>query len=102
MSLNSVSSTYLATAMLPSIHQAQSQLANLEIESSSGQYADLGLQLGSQSGYELSLRNDDDLMQALTTANSITAANMTTAQSALSSIISSAQKAAASVETWTS
>ena len=29
-----------------------------------GEYADLGLQLGSQSGYELSLRTQDDLLQA--------------------------------------
>jgi flagellar hook-associated protein 3 FlgL len=79
--------------MLPAIGQAQTQLANLEIESSSGQYADLGLQLGDQSGFELSLRNDDDLLQSLTTANSITSTNLSTAQSALGSISTSAQSA---------
>ena len=93
MNVNSVSTHYLATAMLPSIGQTQAQLAKLEIESSTGQYADLGLQLGNQSGFELSLRNDDDLLQSLTTANSITSTNLATAQTALGSLSTSAQSA---------
>ncbi len=101
MNVNSISSQYLNSAMLPSIHNAQQQLANLEIESSTGQYADLGLQLGAQSGYELSLRNDDDLLQALTGANGITSTNLTTAQSALSSMLKSGQTAASGITAWT-
>src|ERR1700760_1007141 len=101
MSLNSVSSTYLATAMLPSIHQAQSQLTTLEIESSTGQYADLGLQLGSQSGYELSLKNQYDQMQTLTTDNAIATTTLPAAQSPLDTIRSSAQSTLQSLSTWT-
>jgi flagellar hook-associated protein 3 FlgL len=97
MTFATVSSNYLSTALLPAVRQAQSQLATLEVESSTGQYADLGLQLGSQSGYELSLRTQDDLLQAMTTANSVIGANMSTAQSALTSILSSAQSAAQSL-----
>lgn len=101
MNVNSISSQYLNSAMLPSIYNAQQQLANLEMKSSTGQYADLGLQLGAQSGYELSLRNDDDLLQALTGANGITSTNLTTAQSALSSMLKSGQTAASGITAWT-
>src|SRR5580658_2021452 len=102
MNVNSVSSQYLGNAMLPAIQQAQTQLSNLEVESSTGQYADLGLQLGNQSGYELSLRNDDDLLQALTSANGVTSTDLTTAQSALGSLLSSAQTAVSGVTSWLS
>ena len=66
--------------------RAQNQLTQLTAEASSGQYADLGLQLGDQSGYELSLRNQTDLLQSLTTANSLTVTNLETAQAALDSM----------------
>ena len=101
MSISNVSSAYLASALLPAVRQVQSQLATLEVESSTGQYADLGLHLGSQSGYELSLRTQDDLLQALTTANGVTQTNMSTAQTVLSSILSSADDAASSLLTFT-
>lgn len=94
MTINNVSSSYLSTAILPAVRQAQSQLATLTVEAATGQYADLGLQLGGQSGYELSLRSQDDLLQALTNANGIVSTNLSTAQTALSSILSSAQTAA--------
>jgi hypothetical protein len=68
MTINNVSSAYLNSALLPAVRQAQSQLSTLETESATGQYADLGLQLGGQSGYELSLRTQDDLLQTLTSA----------------------------------
>jgi flagellar hook-associated protein 3 FlgL len=97
MSVANVSSSYLASALLPAVRQAQTQLATLEVESSTGQYADLGLHLGSQSGYELSLRTQDDLLQALTTANGVTQTNMSTSQTVLSSILSSADDAASSL-----
>ena len=68
----SIVSTYsLGAAMLSSMAQAQNQLTQLTAEASSGQYADLGLQLGDQSGYELSLRNQTNLLQSLTTANNL-------------------------------
>ena len=99
MTINFVSTAYLAQAMLPAVNHAQSQLATLETESATGQYADLGLHLGAQSGYELSLRGEDDLLQTLTTTNQVAQTNMTAAQSALSSTVSTAQTAAASLAT---
>jgi flagellar hook-associated protein 3 FlgL len=97
MTVSTVSSAYLSSALLPAVRQAQTQLSQLEVESATGQYADLGLQLGGQSGYELSLRAQDDLLQAITSANGIVAANMSTAQTALSSMLSSAQSVAQSL-----
>lgn len=102
MTITNVSSAYLATALLPSVRQAQSQLATLQVESSTGEYADLGLHLGSQSGYELSLRTQDDYLQALSGSNNVAAANMSSAQSALSTMLSSAQSAAQSLATTNS
>ena len=72
------------------------------MESSTGQYADLGLQLGDQSGYELSLKNQNDLLQTLTSGNGLVTTNLTTAQAALNSIRSGAQSAVASLTSWTS
>ena len=90
----SIVSTYsLGTAMLSSMAQAQNQLTQLTAEASSGQYADLGLQLGDQSGYELSLRNQTNLLQSLTTANSLTVTNLETAQAAIDSMRTDAQSA---------
>ena len=101
MTIASVSTQYLGTAMLAPVSQAQAQLAQLEIESSTGQFADLGLHLTDQSGYELSLRNQNDLLQTLTTANGVTTANMATVQSALASITANAQTTMQSLATWT-
>lgn len=100
MTITSVSSSFLSNALLPSIHHTQSQLATLETESASGEYADLGLQLGSQSGYEVSLRSEDDLLQSLTSANGIASTSLAVAQSALGTIASSAQSAATQVTSW--
>ncbi len=102
MSAAFVSTSYLGTAMLPTVAKVQSSLTNLEVESSTGQYADLGLQLGGQSGYELSLKNENDLLQTLTSGNTIVTTNLTTAQDALNSILSSAQSAATSLTEWSS
>jgi flagellar hook-associated protein 3 FlgL len=87
-------STYsIGASALSSLARTQNQLTQLTAESSSGQYADLGLQLGDQSGYELSLRNQTNLLQSLTTANSLTVTNLKSAQTALDAIRTSAQTA---------
>jgi flagellar hook-associated protein 3 FlgL len=70
-------------------------------EMSSGQYADLGLQLGDQSGYELSLKEQVGLLQTLTSSNSVVSTSLSTAQNALSAIQSSAQTTLNDLATWT-
>jgi flagellar hook-associated protein 3 FlgL len=100
MTLTSVSSISLGNAMLPAIAQADAQLTTLGTESATGQYADLGIQLGDASGYELSLRNSDDLLQSITTANSIVGGRLSTASDALTSIVSSARSAVSALVSW--
>ena len=81
--------------------QAQSSLTTAMTEESTGQYADLGLQLGEQSGYELSLKEQVGQLQTLTSNNSIVSTSLSTAQSALSAISSSAQTTLNDLATWT-
>lgn len=90
MTISSISTAYLGTVMLSAVQQTQQQLTTLETESATGQYADLGLQLGEQSGYELSLKTHDDLLQTLTTSNQLVTTNISVATSALDSIHSAA------------
>jgi flagellar hook-associated protein 3 FlgL len=101
MSANFVSSQALANSLLLPVMQAQSSLTTAMTEESTGQYADLGLQLGNQSGYELSLKEQVGLLQALTAGNSMVSTNLSTAQSALSAISSGAQTTLNDLATWT-
>ena len=101
MSANFVSSQALANSLVLPVMQAQSSLATAMTEESTGQYADLGLQLGEQSGYELSLKEQVGQLQTLTSNNSIVSTSLSTAQSALSAISSSAQTTLNDLATWT-
>ena len=101
MTVGFVSSNYLGTALLPAVGQADLQLTKLQTESASGQYADLGLQLGGQSGYELSLRNADDLLQTVSTSNTMVNGRLTTASDALSSILTTAKSTQSTLVAWT-
>ncbi len=102
MSLSSVSTLSLATALSPSIERIQSTLAKEEVESSTGQYADLGLQRGEQSGYELSLRNQSDQLTTFTAANSVVSTNLTSTQDVLTSISQNAQSVVNQLTDWNS
>ena len=98
---NFVSTPYLANSLVGPVMQAQSQLTNAMTEESTGQYANLGLQLGDQSGYELSLKEQVGLLQTLTSSNSLVSTGLSTAQSALQAIQSSAQTTLSDLATWT-
>ncbi len=101
MSANFVSSQYLANSLILPVTQAQSALATATTEESTGQYADLGLQLGEQSGYELSLREQVSQLQTLTAGNGLVSTNLAAAQDALSAIGASAQSTISSLAAWT-
>ena len=101
MSASIVSTLSLGQAMLSSVTRAQNQLTQLTAEAGSGEYADLGLQLGGQNGYELSLRNQTNLLQSFTTANELTVTNLKTAQAALDSIRSTAESAVSTLTSVT-
>ncbi len=96
-----VSSQYLANSLVLPVQQAQGQLTTAMTELSTGQYADIGLQLGDQSGYELSLKEQVQQLQALTADNSVVATNLSTVQDALTSMASSAETAVKDLATWT-
>jgi flagellar hook-associated protein 3 FlgL len=88
---NFVSTNYLANSLVAPVMQAQSQLTSAMTEMSTGEYANLGLQLGDQSGYELSLKEQVGQLQTLTTGNSVVSTSLSTAQNALSAIQTAAQ-----------
>src|SRR6185437_11374315 len=98
---NFVSTNYLANSLVGPVMQAQSQLTSAMTEMSNGQYANLGLQLGGQSGYELSLKEQVGQLQTLTSGNSLVSTSLSTAQSALQAIQSSAQTTLNDLATWT-
>jgi flagellar hook-associated protein 3 FlgL len=98
---NFVSTNYLANSLVGPVMQAQSRLTNAMTEMSTGEYADLGLQLGDQSGYELSLKEQVGQLQTLTTGNSAVSTSLSTAQSALSAIQSNAQTTLNNLAAWT-
>jgi len=102
MSAVYVSSQYLSNVLNLPVMQTKSALATAEVEASTGQYADLGLQLGDQAGYELSLRTQTALLQSLTDSNSIATTGLNTSQSALSGILKDSQNTLQSLATWTS
>jgi flagellar hook-associated protein 3 FlgL len=101
MGANFVSSQFLANSLVAPVMQAQSSLATAMTEESTGQYANVGLQLGEQSGYELSLKEEVGQLQTLTSNNSLVSTSLSTAQSALSAISSSAQTTLNDLATWT-
>jgi flagellar hook-associated protein 3 FlgL len=98
---NFVSTQFLAHSLVGPVMQAQSQLTTAMTQESTGQYADLGLQLGDQSGYELSLKEQVGQLETLTSGNSLLSTGLSTAQNALSTISSSAQTTLEDLATWT-
>jgi flagellar hook-associated protein 3 FlgL len=97
---NFVSTNYLANSLVAPVMQAQSSLAAATTEMSTGEYANLGLQLGDQSGYELSLKEQVGQLQTLTTGNSVVSTSLSTAQNALSAIQKSAQTTLNNLAAW--
>ena len=102
MTLGAVSTQYLANSLSLSVTQAQAELTTLQTEATTGQYADLGLQLGEESGYELLLKNQNNLLQTLTSANGVVSMNLSATQSSLDSIRSGAQTALQDLTEWSS
>ena len=101
MSPTSISSQSLGATLIHSVTQAQSSLATAVTEETTGQYADLGLQLGDKAGYELSLKEEVQRLQALTAGDSLVTANLSGAQGALSAMSTSAQTTVNDLAVWT-
>jgi flagellar hook-associated protein 3 FlgL len=88
---SSVSTQYLWSSLQLSVADLQSQLATAQTESTTGEYADLGLQLGVQSGEEISLQNENGVLQNLTTNNALVTTRISTTTTALDSLRTDAQ-----------
>jgi flagellar hook-associated protein 3 FlgL len=95
-----VSTQYLSSSLRLSVMKLQSELATAQTESTTGQYADLGLQLGVQSGEEISLQNQNGVLQTLTNSNALVTARLSTTTAALDSLRTGAQNALASLTEW--
>ncbi len=88
---NSVSTQYMWSSMQLSVAKLQSELLTAQTESTTGQYADLGLQLGVRSGEEISLQNENGALQTFTTNNALVTTRLGTATTALSTLQTDAQ-----------
>jgi flagellar hook-associated protein 3 FlgL len=96
-----ISTQYLHSSLALSLMKLQSSLATAQAESASGQYADTGLHLGAQSGQEISLQNENGLLQTYTDTNSMVATSLSTTQAALDTIRSNAQTTLDNLTQWT-
>ncbi len=88
---DSVSTQYMWSSMQLSVAKLQSELLTAQTESTTGQYADLGLQLGVRSGEEISLQNENGALQTFTTNNALVTTRLGTATTALSTLQTDAQ-----------
>lgn len=97
MSLNSVSSSTLSTILQNSVSRLQSQLTTTSTESSTGQLADIGLTLGSESGQDIALHQQMADLAAISSSNAVVTTQLGAASSALTSLQGSASTMLASI-----
>ncbi len=81
-----ISSTALTNAPRQAVTQAQSKLADLQKELSSGTYADVGLQIGSNAGQFVSLTTERNNLQSITDDNALTSTRLSATQTALTTL----------------
>ena len=86
-----VSTQTFQSSMRQPIMQSESALSNAQQEVSSGVYADLGLQLGAQTGFAISLAQQSNHFTALTASNVTANTRLSATTTALSNIMSDAQ-----------
>jgi flagellar hook-associated protein 3 FlgL len=86
-----ISTQSFQSVMRQPIMQTESALATAQQEVSSGVYADLGLQLGSQTSYAISLAQQSDQITSLTASNVSVGTRLSATNTALTAIMSDAQ-----------
>jgi flagellar hook-associated protein 3 FlgL len=77
--------------MRQSILRMQSELAASQTEIATGNYADIGLTLGSRTGDSVSLQAENSLLQTITNTNQTVTSRLDTTQTILSGLRTSAQ-----------
>lgn len=91
MTSSYISTQSMSSSMRQSILKLQSELATSQTELSSGNYADIGLTLGAQTGQSISLQVENSWLQTMSNTNTAVSARLSTTQNALSNLQSSAQ-----------
>ncbi len=86
-----ISTQTIASLLRQSVLQMQSDLATGETELSTGNYADLGLTLGAQTGESVSLQSENSLLQTITDTNQTASTRLNTTQIILGNLQGSAQ-----------
>ena len=86
-----VSTQTFQSSMRQPIMQSESALSAAQQEVSSGVYADIGLQLGAQTGFAISLSQQSSQITALTASNVTASTRLSATNTALSNIMSDAQ-----------
>ncbi|MGP0060179.1 MAG: flagellar hook-associated family protein [Beijerinckiaceae bacterium] len=86
-----ISTFSLATILNQTVSTAQSNLANVEQELSTGVYADVGLTLGAETGQDMSLRSQESLLQTIGASNDTATTNLNSTQTILGNLQSTAQ-----------
>lgn len=95
--MTTISSQALTNASRQAVIGAQTQLARLQSELSSGTFADVGLKVGSRSGQLVSLTTQKGNLQAITDDNALTATRMSTSQTVLTNLRATASAFLASL-----
>jgi flagellar hook-associated protein 3 FlgL len=90
--MSSYISTYsMSSALLQSVLNTQQNLATVEQEVSTGTYVNVGEQLGEATSQDLTLRNQQSLLQTIETTNNTAATRMSSAQTVMSNLQTTAQ-----------
>jgi len=91
MTISTISTASLTSVLSQSVSSLQTQLANAELELSTGQDADVGLTLGFTAGQTISLQGQQSYLQTLTTTNNTAATRLSNTQTILSNMQSTAE-----------
>ncbi|WOJ88656.1 flagellar hook-associated family protein [Methylocapsa polymorpha] len=86
-----ISTQSISSSMRQSVLKMQSELAASQTELSTGDYADIGLSLGAQTGESVSLQAEGSFLKTISDTNSTVSTRLSTTQNVLSSLQSSAQ-----------
>jgi flagellar hook-associated protein 3 FlgL len=86
-----ISTQSITSSLRQSILQLQWQLTASETEMTTGNYVDIGLALGDQTGETVSLQAENSLLQSITDTNQTAGTRLSTTENVLSSLQTSAQ-----------
>ena len=90
--MTSYISTYsISSALLQSVLTTQQNLATVEQEVSSGTYVNVGSQLGEATSQDLTLRNQQSLLQTIEATNSTAATRLSSTATVLGNLQTTAQ-----------